>query len=156
MYLKVKNGIVEKYPYNINDLRREYKNISFPKYIDENTLEKWQIYPVHRVEYPNVDHTKNVIEDTPVKKDGMWYQSYRIVDSTTDEIRERINNKKSDIRDKRNAFLQSSDWVIIKYTELGTNIPTEWKTYRQALRDITEHPNFPFLNEEDWPTKPVV
>lgn len=27
--------------------------------------------------------------------------------------------------------------------------------YRQALRDITSHVNFPFLNEEDWPVKPV-
>ena len=27
-------------------------------------------------------------------------------------------------------------------------------TYRQALRDITTHSNWPHLEEDDWPTKP--
>lgn len=26
--------------------------------------------------------------------------------------------------------------------------------YRQALRDITDHVNFPYLNDADWPVKP--
>jgi hypothetical protein len=26
--------------------------------------------------------------------------------------------------------------------------------YRQALRDITSHSNWPHLSDEDWPTKP--
>ena len=31
----------------------------------------------------------------------------------------------------------------------------EMRDYRQALRDITTHANWPNLNDEDWPTKPV-
>jgi hypothetical protein len=31
---------------------------------------------------------------------------------------------------------------------------TAWGTYRQALRDITGHVNFPYLTEADWPVKP--
>jgi hypothetical protein len=27
--------------------------------------------------------------------------------------------------------------------------------YRQALRDITDHVNFPYLADEDWPVKPA-
>jgi len=27
-------------------------------------------------------------------------------------------------------------------------------TYRQALRDITDHSNWPNLQEADWPVKP--
>ena len=27
-------------------------------------------------------------------------------------------------------------------------------SYRQALRDITAHSNWPYLQEADWPTKP--
>jgi len=30
----------------------------------------------------------------------------------------------------------------------------EMTTYRQALRDITTHSNWPNLEEGDWPTKP--
>jgi len=30
----------------------------------------------------------------------------------------------------------------------------EQTAYRQALRDITTHANWPDLGEADWPTKP--
>jgi len=33
-------------------------------------------------------------------------------------------------------------------------LTTEMATYRQALRDITSHDNFPNLSDADWPTKP--
>ena len=42
------------------------------------------------------------------------------------------------LREKRNALLTETDYIIIKAKETGTTIPTAWKTYRQALRDITE------------------
>ena len=31
----------------------------------------------------------------------------------------------------------------------------EMAAYRQALRDITSHANWPYLNEADWPVKPA-
>ena len=31
---------------------------------------------------------------------------------------------------------------------------TEWQTYRQQLRDLPTHSNWPYLEPEDWPTKP--
>jgi len=30
----------------------------------------------------------------------------------------------------------------------------EQTAYRQALRDITSHANWPHLEDADWPTKP--
>ena len=42
------------------------------------------------------------------------------------------------LRDERNAKLAETDWLITMHKEKGTNIPTAWKTYRQALRDITD------------------
>lgn len=44
-----------------------------------------------------------------------------------------------DLRQTRDALLLDTDWVVIKAKETGTTIPTAWKTYRQALRDITEN-----------------
>ena len=41
------------------------------------------------------------------------------------------------LRVERNRKLAETDWEITKHKELGTNIPTALKTYRQALRDIT-------------------
>ena len=44
-----------------------------------------------------------------------------------------------DLRTKRNNLLSETDYIVIKAKETGTTIPTAWKTYRQALRDITEN-----------------
>jgi hypothetical protein len=42
-----------------------------------------------------------------------------------------------EVRAQRDKLLSECDWVVIKAKECGTNLPTAWKDYRQALRDIT-------------------
>ena len=51
------------------------------------------------------------------------------------------------VRLRRTGLLVSTDWLA------GSDLimSDEMKTYRQALRDITDHPSFPFLAENDWP-----
>ena len=56
------------------------------------------------------------------------------------------------LRAERNAKLTETDWVITMHKELGTNIPAAWKTYRQALRDITD--TYTSLDDVVWPEKP--
>jgi hypothetical protein len=56
------------------------------------------------------------------------------------------------LRIERNAKLAETDWVVTKHKELGTNIPAAMKTYRQALRDITDGATS--LDDVTWPEKP--
>jgi len=56
------------------------------------------------------------------------------------------------LREVRNAKLAETDWVVTMHKELGTNIPAAWKTYRQALRDITD--TYTSLDDVVWPEKP--
>ena len=56
------------------------------------------------------------------------------------------------LRIERTKLLTETDWVITMHQELGTSIPTAWKTYRQALRDITDSATS--LDDVTWPTKP--
>ena len=56
------------------------------------------------------------------------------------------------LRSVRNQKLAETDWVVTMHKELGTNIPTAWKTYRQALRDITDDATS--LDDVSWPEKP--
>ena len=56
------------------------------------------------------------------------------------------------LRIERTKLLVATDWVITMHKELGTNIPAAWKTYRQALRDITDSATS--LDDVTWPTKP--
>ena len=86
-----------------------------------------------------------------------------IVDMTDEEIAARQAEEKewadgavarnlSSLREERNRKLAETDWLITMHKEKGTNIPTAWKTYRQALRDITDSATS--LNDVTWPTKP--
>ena len=62
------------------------------------------------------------------------------------------------LREKRNQLLTETDWIITKGLEQGTEL-TEWKTYRQALRDLPETAE-PQLDSQgnltnvDWPEVP--
>jgi hypothetical protein len=57
-----------------------------------------------------------------------------------------------DIRQERNKLLAETDWEIVMHKEKGTNIPAALKTYRQALRDITDTYTSP--DDVVWPEKP--
>ena len=62
---------------------------------------------------------------------------------------------RSELKNTRDRLLSESDWVITKAKETGTNIPTGWKTYRQALRDLPSSDKFPDRYDiADWPLAP--
>ena len=60
----------------------------------------------------------------------------------------------------RNAKLAQSDWTQAADSPLSDSKKAEWKTYRQALRDLPSKvtpkflPNSPRIDESDFPTKP--
>lgn len=57
-------------------------------------------------------------------------------------------------RIERQSLLAQSDWTQLSdvLTAMTPEKLQEWKTYRQALRDITLQASFP--NDVTWPTKP--
>jgi hypothetical protein len=57
----------------------------------------------------------------------------------------------AEVRTERDAKLTESDWTQVADAPVDQ---AAWATYRQALRDIPTHANFPNLTETDWPTKP--
>ena len=56
------------------------------------------------------------------------------------------------LRQERDVYLASTDWVVTKATETGEPESSEWKKYRQDLRDITKV--YKNQNEVVWPTPP--
>jgi len=57
----------------------------------------------------------------------------------------------TELRIQRNLILEESDWMA------GSDVTmsSAWKTYRQALRDITDQtPSDTTLSNINWPTKP--
>ena len=56
------------------------------------------------------------------------------------------------LREERNKKLAATDWIVTKAFETGGGVPESWKTYRQALRDITLSTQSIF--SVTWPTEP--
>lgn len=56
------------------------------------------------------------------------------------------------LRSKRDVYLSRSDWTQGADSPLTDAQKTEWATYRQALRDITE--TYSSIDDVVWPTKP--
>ena len=56
------------------------------------------------------------------------------------------------LRYQRDKKLAETDWVVTKANETGIAESDEWKTYRQALRDLPSNTTDPF--NPTWPTKP--
>ncbi len=55
------------------------------------------------------------------------------------------------LRTQRNQLLAETDWM----GNSDVTMSTDWKTYRQALRDITKTtPSDDALSNITWPTKP--
>jgi len=59
-------------------------------------------------------------------------------------------NKLHDLRKERNVKLAETDWTQSRDITLSSD--ADWKTYRQALRDITDSATS--LDDVTWPEKP--
>ena len=60
-----------------------------------------------------------------------------------------------DLRQRRNRLLAESDYIVTMNLEAGTEIPANWSTYRQNLRDLTEGlTTVEQLNTVVFPAKP--
>jgi hypothetical protein len=149
MYLKLKDGNII-YPYTLDDLKRENSNVSFPSSVTNDILENFGVYYVHAVN-TNDDYTKNIVEDTPILSGSVYIQSWVISDATEEEINIKKEEKWIEIRDIRDSLLVQSDWTQFQDSPITGSKLTEWQTYRQSLRDITNQSN-PF--SLTWPTKP--
>ena len=102
---------------------------------------------------------------------GSEYSGLEWLDSSqTKPTETEINNKISELdsaeamrllREERNLLLSETDWVAARSIETGVTISNDWKTYRQALRDLPASSS-PSLDEYydldltsvTWPTKP--
>ena len=151
-YVKVTNGNVDTYPYSVGQLRRDNPNTSFPKQIPDGTLAAYGVYRVSLADTPSIDNRTQKIEKEaqPSLVGSNWTIGWTTSSKTAEEVQEYDDNTAANNRAERDAKLAETDYLALSDNTLST----EMATYRQALRDITAHANWPNLNEADWPTKP--
>jgi hypothetical protein len=150
------------------EVRRMHSNTSLPRVWDANVCSALGIDPVLAAPKPEVTgYTQAIRNGATQDANGNWVQAWSVVDmfaDTTDE--DGVTTTKAEheaayqadldakaaesVRTQRGAKLAETDWTALT----DVTMAAEMATYRQALRDITEHANFPYLEDSDWPVAP--
>ena len=149
------------------EVRRMHSNTSLPRVWDANVCSALGIDPVLAAPKPEVTGYTQAIRDGATQDaNGNWVQAWSVVDMFADTTEDGVTTTKveheaayqadldakaaASVRTTRDAKLAETDWTALT----DVTMAAEMTTYRQALRDITAHANFPCLQEADWPTKP--
>ena len=145
MHIKLIDG--QPQSYSLGQLRRDNPQVSFPETIPADTLAEYDVFEVVETEPPIYDDSAYNIEPSIELVDGVWTQTWVLIEYTAEDIERQWAN----IRSERNQYLAACDWTQLADAPL-TNVETaNWGVYRQDLRDITNQAN-PFNIE--WPTAP--
>ena len=154
---------------NQGEVRKMHTNTSLPRVWDADTCEFLGIDPVLAAPKPDASAAYKQVGRNGVVQDanGNWVEAYAETDmfaDTTDE--EGVTTTKAEheadyqakldaeaatgVRSTRDRLLAETDWMGMSDVTMSSDMTT----YRQALRDITDHSNFPMLEAADWPVKP--
>lgn len=145
-------------------LRQENPNMSMPKVWNENVHDALNVDPVLRSPAATVGQYQVSVRDG-VEQDanGNWVEKYVARDMFADDpdlgtkaeqeaaYQARLD---SDAAERNRAERDRRIAVTDFYALSDVTMSAEMTTYRQALRDITSHANWPNLEADDWPTKP--
>ena len=148
MFVKIiDNKAVE---YTVAQLKKDNKNTSFPKKINNDLLAPFGVYPAVIAEQPSFNNATHgaSLKDTATEVDGVWTYGWTITEYTESQLAAGKTALAADIREERNFKLSETDWVGLSDVIMST----EWARYRKELRDIPEQNGFP--NDITWPEAP--
>ena len=150
-------------------LRKENLNMSMPRVWNNNVHDALNVDPVLRSPKP----TEGIGQYQTVRRNGVvqdnlgnWIEAWEIADMFSDTTEDGVTTTKAEHeaayqarldsgaaeqnRQARDRLIAETDW----WATADRTMTAEQTAYRQALRDITTHANWPHLEESDWPTKP--
>ncbi len=148
--------------------RAAFPNMSLPRVWTSNVCDAMNIDPVLASPAATTSAYQTSARDgVEQNANGDWVEKYVAKDmfaDTTDEDGVKTTkaqheaayqstldaNTATSNRATRDAKLAETDWHGMS----DVTMSSEMTTYRQALRDITTHENWPNLEDADWPTAP--
>jgi len=149
MLVKIVDG--SPIPYSKSQLKKDNPRVSFSANISDETLATYDVYRVQQDEWTEVNPMIHEVQASPVTLiDGVWRISHTVVELSSEEKTLRLQYLGNENRAKRDTLISETDW----WASSDLTMTAEQTAYRQALRDITAHANWPHLDAADWPTKP--
>ena len=145
-------------------LRKENPNMSIPKVWNDNVHDALNVDPVLPSPAASVGQYQISVRDgVEQNSNGDWVEKYVARDMFTDDpelgtkaeqeaaYQQTLDDQAAENnRSERDRRIAVTDFYALS----DVTMSSEMTTYRQALRDITSHANWPHLNDDDWPTKP--
>ena len=148
------------------ELRRDNPNMSMPRVWNSNVHDALNVDPVLRAPVP----TEGIGAYQTVRRNGVvqdslgnWVEAWVIADMFSDDdelgtkaeqeaaYQARLDSDAADSnRNERDRRISETDW----WASSDLTMTAEQTAYRQALRDITTHTNWPHIQPDDWPVKP--
>ena len=144
--------------------RAVFKNMSLPKVWNSNVCDAMNIDPILPSPAATTSAYQISVRDG-VEQDskGNWVEKYVAKDMFADieggDTKEEQEaayqatldaNTAAGHRTTRDAKLAETDFYALSDVTMSDAMTT----YRQALRDLPDHSNWPNLEDADWPTKP--
>ena len=163
-YIKLETGEVKTQ----GGWRSANKNMSLPRVWTADTLADLGLTAVLAAPKPDCTNLQQVVGNgVTTDANGNTVEAWSVVDKfadTTDEedvvttkadheaayLAKLIADKETSVRTDRDSRIALTDWTGMSDVAMAADMTT----YRQALRDITAHENFPDLETEDWPSAP--
>jgi len=144
--------------------RAVFKKMSLPKVWNSNACNAMNIDPVLTSPAATTSTYQTSVRDgVEQNANGDWVEKYVAQDMFADieggdtkaeqETAYQATldaNLAANHRSNRNVKLAETDWTAMSDVTMADNM----KTYRQALRDLPTHSDWPNLEDNDWPTKP--
>lgn len=148
--------------------RSAFPNMSLPRVWTSNVCDAMNIDPVLASPAATTSAYQTSVRDgVEQNANGDWVEKYVARDmfaDTTDEDGKKTTKAEHEAayqatldantaeghRVTRNSKLAETDWTAMSDVTMASNM----KTYRQALRDLPTHKNWPNLEDADWPTAP--
>ena len=149
-------------------LINDNKRVSLPAQWNSSTLDVLGVDPVLESPKPECGEYQTAFKSGAVQDSlGNWVYDWTIQEMFTEYVDEegetvtvdqqktkydqtRYDRQAESVRVTRQYLLSETDFYALS----DVTMPPEVVAYRQALRDLPDHANFPNLTESDWPTKP--
>lgn len=128
------------------EFRAMFPNTGFPVQLTAEIINDFGGDVVLYGPYPTPGRYQIVFRDGIEQRDGQWFTKYSVADMEQDAKDALDAQQARNLRQQRDQELAKSDWRVIKALESNTPQDFEWAAYRQALRDITAHSDFPWTD----------
>ena len=138
-------------------------SMSLPKTWKAATLDALDLDPVLSGEQPSLGaYQRPILDGATQNENGDWVENFIAEDMFADDDdgtkAEKESNYQASLdgaaaeinRRIRDTKLTETDFYALSDVTMSAEITT----YRQALRDITTHANWPNLEATDWPVAP--